>query len=64
MEFRYIPQNEFDNGINNLKFCSRIADSSHKSIITDLLPMNIEEKNPQLNILVSSSWDGKIKIWK
>ena len=64
VSLHYIPQNEFDSGINNLKFCSRISDPSHKSIITDILPMNIEEKNPQLNILVSSSWDGKIKIWK
>ena len=64
VSLHYIPQNEFDNGIPNLKFCSRISDTSHKSVITDILPMCIEEKNPQLNILVSSSWDGKIKIWK
>ena len=44
--------------------CSRITDPSHKSIITDILPMSIESKDSQLNLLVSSSWDGKIKIWK
>ena len=59
-----IPQNEFDGGISNSKFCSRIADSSHKSVITDILPICIEDKGPQSNILVSASWDGKIKIWK
>ena len=64
VSFYDIPQNEFDNGITNLKFCSRISDCSHKSLITDILPMSIEDKSPQFNILVSSSWDGKIKIWK
>jgi hypothetical protein len=52
------------NAISNLKFCSRISDSSHKSLITDILPVCIGEKGPQNNILVSSSWDGKIKVWK
>ena len=65
VSLHYIPQNEFEGDISNLKFCSRIADSSHKSIITDLLPLSIEGggKEPT-NILASSSWDGKIKIWK
>ena len=61
LSLHYIPQNEFDNGIPNYRYCSRISDSSHKSVITDILPMNIEEKN---NVLISSSWDGKIKVWK
>jgi len=64
VSFNDVPQNEFDSGISNLKFCSRISDSSHKSLITDILPVCIGEKGPQNNILVSSSWDGKIKVWK
>ena len=61
-----IPQNEFESSIYKLNFCSRIADPSHKSIITDIVPICIEDRdrNPQVNLLVSSSWDGKIKIWK
>ena len=61
VSLHYIPQSEFDNGLPNYRFCSRIADASHKSVITDILPMSIEEKS---NVLISSSWDGKIKVWK
>ena len=65
VSLHYIPQNEFEGDISNLKFCSRIADSSHKSIITDLLPLSIEGgSKEQSNVLASCSWDGKIKIWK
>ena len=65
VSLHYIPQNEFEGDISNLKFCSRISDSAHKSIITDLLPLCIETTGKeQTNILASSSWDGKIKIWK
>ena len=55
----FLLQNDVDD--NNIRFCSRIADASHKSVITDILPMSIEEKS---NVLISSSWDGKIKVWK
>jgi hypothetical protein len=65
VSLHYIPQNEFEGDISNLKFCSRIADSAHKSIITDLLPLSIEGgSKEQLNVLASCSWDGKIKLWK
>jgi hypothetical protein len=65
VSLHYIPQNEFEGDISNLKFCSRISDSSHKSIITDLLPLCIETSGKELtNVLISSSWDGKIKMWK
>ena len=64
VSLHYIPQNEFEGDISNLKFCSRISDSSHKSIITDLLPLSIEVGKDQTNLLASCSWDGKIKIWK
>ena len=65
VSLHYIPQNQFEGDISNLKFCSRIYDSAHKSIITDLLPLCIETTGKeQTNILASSSWDGKIKIWK
>jgi WD40 repeat protein len=63
VSLHYIPQNDADD--NGIRCCSRIADCSHKSIITDIIPMSlsIDEKS-YTNILVSSSWDGKIKIWK
>jgi hypothetical protein len=64
VSLHYIPQSEFDNGIPNYRFCSKISDASHKSVITDILPMSIDDKNPPTNVLISSSWDGRIKIWK
>ena len=53
-------QNEFDREDESLKYCTKISDPSHKSVITDLLPMNING----VNLLVSSSWDGTVKLWK
>ena len=57
----FLLQNDADD--NDIKFCSRIAYCSDKSIITIIIPMSLDEKS-NTNILVSSSWDGKIKIWK
>ena len=53
-------QNEFDQENNELKYCTKISDASHKSVITDLLPMNLNG----VNLLLSSSWDGTVKFWK
>ena len=53
-------QNEFNQEDNELKYCTKISDPSHKSVITDLLPMNING----INMLLSSSWDGTVKLWK
>ena len=53
-------QNEFDTEDEALKYCTKISDPSHKSVITDLIPMNFNG----VNLLVSSSWDGSIKLWK
>ena len=62
------------NGINyysseqNIKsgYCTRNLDVSHKSIVTDLLTFNLKDNNNEIpyNFLVSSSWDGTIKVWK
>ena len=57
----FLLQNDADD--NNIKFWSRIAYCSVKSIITIIIPMSLDEKS-NTNILVSSSCDGKIKIWK
>ena len=57
-------QKEFDENDNELKHCTKISDPSHKSIISDLLPLSINGLNGPVNILVSSSWDGTVKIWK
>ena len=62
--FHALAQNEFDESCDELKFCTKLADSSHKSIITDLLPYKITSKDINMNLLISSSWDGTIKIWK
>ena len=53
-------QKEFDQDDDSIKYCTKISDPSHKSVITDLLPMNLNG----MNLLVSSSWDGTIKLWK
>ena len=65
VSFHFDAQYEFDDNLDNLiKYCSRISDCSHKSIITDLLPICVSGYDGQTNVLVSCSWDGKIKIWK
>ena len=62
------------NGINyysgekniNSGYSTRNLDVSHKSVITDLLSFNLNDnvnEKPN-NYLVSSSWDGTIKVWK
>ena len=56
----FLLQNDIDE--NDIRFCSRIADCSYNRIITDIIPMLLDEKS-NTNILVSSSYDGKIKIW-
>ena len=65
LSLNFNAQYEFDDNIDNLiKYCSRISDCSHNSIITDLLPISVSGYDGQFNVLASSSWDGKIKIWK
>ena len=64
--FHSFVQNEFEEDKDNLNYCTRISDASHKNLITDLLPLTIDnsDKNDNSMVLVSSSWDGTIKIWK
>ena len=58
-------QKEFEESDNDLiRYCTKISDPSHKSIITDLLPLSLNTSIDSTNLLVSSSWDGTIKIWK
>ena len=59
--FHSLAQNEFDDSNDGLKFCKKMADAAHKNIISDLLTFNV---NDNLNLLISSSWDGTVKIWK
>ena len=58
--FQKLKQNEFDDGNEKLSFCCKLADAAHKSIITDLMAYSINNSN----FLISSSWDGTIKVWK
>ena len=66
-------QNEFNEEDNSqyktLNYCTRISDSAHKNIITDVIPMPLDhefddEYDKFSNLLISSSWDGTVKIWK
>ena len=60
VSFQKFKQDEFEDGNEKLSFCLKLSDAAHKSIITDLLGYNINHSN----FLISSSWDGTIKIWK
>ena len=63
--FHALCQNEFDESNEELKFCTKLANASHKNIITDLLQYRITNcKDSNMNVLISSSWDGTVKIWK
>ena len=62
--FHALSQNEFDESNEELRFCTKLADSSHKGIISDLLTYKVNNKDNNMNLLISSSWDGTIKIWK
>ena len=62
--FHAKKQNEFEESKESLEFCTKLSDASHNSIITDLLPFRAGNQNNRMNLLISSSWDGTIKIWK
>ena len=63
--YHTVPQNEFESTIPpNLQYCTKITDPAHKACITDLLSYSINSNEGQSNVLISSSWDGDIKIWK
>ena len=63
--FHALSQNEFDNNNEELRFCTKLSDASHKGIITDLLSYRLNNSNEKnMNLLISSSWDGTVKIWK
>ena len=67
-------QNEFleDEKSQNkfLNYCTRIAGAAHKNVITDIIPISLEHESDEnngdkfTNFLISSSWDGTVKIWK
>ena len=61
--YHSVIQNEFEQN-SDLKFCTKISECAHKGIVSDLLCYNLNSNDSQSNILVSSSWDGTIKIWK
>jgi len=61
--YHTLVQKEFESD-SELKHCTKISDPSHDSIITDLLPLSINGANGPTNILLSSSLDGTVKIWK
>ena len=62
--FHALVQNEFDESTEELKFCTKLADASHKCLITDILSYSANFKDNKMNFLISSSWDGTVKVWK
>ena len=61
--YHTLIQNEFDQN-SDLKYCTKISESAHKGVISDLLSYSLYTNDGQSNILISSSWDGTIKLWK
>ena len=58
-------QDEFDQTcLGELKYATKISDSSHKGIITDIVCSGLNSDEGICNILASCSTDGSIKIWK
>ena len=61
--YHSVMQNEFDEH-SDLKFCTKISEAAHKGVISDLLCYSLYSNEGQSNILISSSYDGTLKIWK
>ena len=53
-----------------INYFTRIAGASHKNVITHIIPICLEYESDEnngdkfTNFLISSSWDGTVKIWK
>ncbi len=67
--FHTTLQNEFNEEDNSeyktLNYCTRISDSAHKNIVSDIIPISLNHDDKSFsNFLISSSWDGTVKIWK
>jgi WD40 repeat protein len=54
-----VTHDDEENG-SFLKYVTKIAEASHKSVITDIQMIPVGNTN----LLISSSWDGTVKIWK
>lgn len=64
LSFHLTAQNEFDASEEILKYSTKISDASHKAAVTDVTLMGVNLNSQYNNFLLSSSWDGTIKIWK
>lgn len=64
LSFNLTPHNEFDSGDDILKYGTQISDSSHKGIITDITSIPVFLDDSFSTYLLSSSWDGTVKLWK
>ena len=74
-EYNYYGEYQFFNNLNiinckngKFNYIKRIVEASHKNIITDIQYMELNQfldyENDFPFILLTSSWDGNIKIWK
>lgn len=70
LSFYLTPENEFDSSEEILRYTTKISDASHKGIITDMSIISASLNNINnststfTNLLLTSSWDGTVKIWK
>jgi WD40 repeat protein len=60
ISFHLAIHNEFEENLEILKYCTKISDAAHRSIVTDITSLNVNG----IQLLVTSSWDGTIKLWK
>jgi WD40 repeat protein len=60
ISFHLVTHNEFEENLEILKYCTKISDAAHRSIVTDITSLSVNG----IQLLVSSSWDGTIKLWK
>ena len=60
VSFHLTVQNEFDESLKVLKYCSKNSDASHKGVISDIIQMNVNNSN----LMLTSSWDHTIKVWR
>jgi WD40 repeat protein len=60
ISFNLGTHHEFEENLEILKYCVKVSDAAHRNVITDISSLNVSG----VQVLVSSSWDGTIKLWK
>lgn len=62
--FHLTQKDEYDSSLEILKYSTKIADTAHKNIITDVKVIGLNSLGNFSLGMLSTSWDGTIKMWK